>query len=75
VAILPAKLALETLNAPLISEAICAELEIKVLPNSDSAVANLVDKLELVEVKAPLTSAAIANEPVELLNRLYGQYL
>ena len=44
---------------PLTSSAICAELDNNVLPNSDSAVVTLVEKLALAGVNEPLISADI----------------
>ena len=54
------KLPLSATKEPLMSVAICAELDNKVLPNSDSAVVTLVEKLPLSAVilveKLPLSA-------------------
>jgi len=54
--------ALAAVNEPLISEAIWAELDSNVLPNSLSAVDILLANEELVEVNEPLISEAICAE-------------
>ena len=59
VVILVEKLALGVVNEPEILEAICAELDISVFVNSDSAVVILVEKLALGVVNEPLIFDAI----------------
>ena len=49
-------------NEPLISSANCAELDIRVFPNSDSAVVILVETTLGIATKDPLTSVAICAE-------------
>ena len=62
VVILVEKLPLSATNEPLMSVAICAELDTSVFPNSDSAVVTLVEKLPLAATNEPLISVAICAE-------------
>ena len=63
-----AKEALVDVNAPLISVAIAVDELINVLVSSISAVVNLLAKLELVDVKAPLISFVNLLAKLELVD-------